>query len=154
MSASVVMTGEPWSVAARPPMTTYRTAWRSSAAMISAGWKLVSPTRGQTPDGSRRRDESNPTRESLQALVGRETQALLDEAHVVVLGVLDLSTQSVLDRGLVGAGVLGHGASVLQAMFRVSLGFERPPSLGLLDPSRSAALRSRHVPPKLLGGSA
>ena len=83
--------------------------------MISAGWKLGSPTRGQTLDGSRRCDEGNPARESLQALVGRETQALLDEARVVVLGVLDLSTQSVLDRSLVGAGLLAHGASVLQA---------------------------------------
>src|SRR2546426_5376255 len=115
ISASVVMTGEPWSVAARPPMTTYRTAWRSSAAMISAGWNLVSTTRGQTPDRSRRCDEGNPARESLQALVGRETQALLDEAPVVGLGIPDLSTQSVPDRGLVGAGVLSHGASVLQA---------------------------------------
>jgi len=54
--------------------------------MISAGWKLVSPTRGQTLDGSRRCDEGTPARESLEALVGRETQALLDESHVVVLG--------------------------------------------------------------------
>src|SRR5712691_2726506 len=115
-------------------MTTYRTAWRSSAAMISAGWKLVSPTRGQTLDGSRRCDEGNPARESLEALVGRETQALLDETHVVVLGVLDLSAQGVLDCGLVSAGVLGHGVSVLQADLPGDLEFERFPSLGLLDP--------------------
>ena len=81
--------------------------------MTSAGWKLVSPTRGQTLDRSRRCDEGDPARESVQALVGRKTQALLDEAPIVVLGVLDLSTQSVPDRGLIGARVLGHGASVL-----------------------------------------
>ena len=96
-------------------MTTYRTPWRSSAARISAGWKLVSPTRGQTLDGSRRCDEGDPARESLQTLVGRESQAFLDEGHVVVQRVLDLSTQRVLDRGLVVGGILSHGGSILQA---------------------------------------
>src|SRR5712691_5420954 len=96
-------------------MTTYRTAWRSSAAMISAGWKLVSPTRGQTLDGSRRCDEGDPARASLQTLVGCEPQAFIDKGHVVVEWVLDLSTQSVLNYGVIGSGILGHGASVLQA---------------------------------------
>jgi hypothetical protein len=92
MSASVVMIGEPWSVAANPPMTTYRTPWRSSAARISAGWKLVSFTRGGTLDRPCRCHESNPTGEALEALLGRQAQAFLDEAEVVLVRDLNLAT--------------------------------------------------------------
>jgi hypothetical protein len=52
----------------------------------------VSITRGGTLDGPCRCDESNPTGEPLEALLGRQAQAFLDEAEVVLVRNLNQAT--------------------------------------------------------------
>ncbi len=86
MSASRVGSGDPCSTAARPPMSTYCTPWRSrqakSSSARSAATSLVADQRTLRAD---RQIKTQKRRVGVEPLLGRPAEPLDDQAAVAIV---------------------------------------------------------------------